>query len=258
MKRLCLALLLIVSVLAGTQSPAAAIINGDPDGNQHPYVGLIVNDELACSASAISPRVLVTAAHCIADGPDEFWVSFQPTTQLASDGWPDLTAPGLVHGTGQIITDYCEACGPGLIGFASPDVGVVVLDTPVTLPRYAQLPSVGLVDHLRTRQPVTKVGYGVNQFLHGDGPPLPTTDFVRRTSPAELLPTNRSIADWFVRAQSIGTPGQSQACYGDSGGPLLLGDTILGVNSFGNGQCSVANYYSRIDRTDVLSLIPQA
>ena len=38
-------------------------------------------------------------------------------------------------------------------------------------------------------------------------------------------------------------------CFGDSGGPALLGDTILGVTSFGlNGNCAGIGGVFRIDR----------
>ena len=48
--------------------PAAAITGGEPDGDRHPNVGLIVfydpDGRFRCSATLISPTVLITAAHC--------------------------------------------------------------------------------------------------------------------------------------------------------------------------------------------------
>jgi V8-like Glu-specific endopeptidase len=52
-------------------SPAKAITNGEPDGNRHPYVGLAVFDDAdgpsrRCSASLLSPTVVLTAGPCTA------------------------------------------------------------------------------------------------------------------------------------------------------------------------------------------------
>src|SRR6185503_7773733 len=58
----------------------------------------------------------------------------------AFDGYP---CAGDAGGTPHPHPDFCIGCGPGLPGFASRDVGVVVLDAavPTTLvSRYATLP----------------------------------------------------------------------------------------------------------------------
>lgn len=47
-------------------------------------------------------------------------------------------------------------------------------------------------------------------------------------------------------------------CFGDSGGPMLLGDSdvIVGVNSFGlNGNCAGVGGAYRIDQADDLAFI---
>jgi hypothetical protein len=52
--------------------------------------------------------------------------------------------------------------------------------------------------------------------------------------------------------------GSGGACFGDSGGPDLLGgtDTVLAVNSFvSNVNCSGVGYSSRVDTPGVLAWV---
>jgi len=43
---------------------AGAILGGQPDGSNHPSVGLLTNRNTTCSGALISPTVMLTAAHC--------------------------------------------------------------------------------------------------------------------------------------------------------------------------------------------------
>ena len=60
-------------VVLATAAAAFAITNGTPDGNRHPYVGLMVaidSDGVPlwrCSGSLLSPTVFLTAGHCVED-----------------------------------------------------------------------------------------------------------------------------------------------------------------------------------------------
>ena len=60
--------LAILGLLAVVAPSASAITGGEPDGNRHPNVGLILyyteDGRFRCSATLISPTVLLTAAHC--------------------------------------------------------------------------------------------------------------------------------------------------------------------------------------------------
>ena len=64
--------------------PGGAITGGTPDGEHHPYVAFVRNTEFACTAAAISPTVLVTAAHCFTFPQDHVWVTFNTNRRLVS------------------------------------------------------------------------------------------------------------------------------------------------------------------------------
>lgn len=254
--RFLLLLLAAFGLMAGTPSPASAILNGTPDGNRHPYVGMMYTDQLLCSGSAISPTVFLTADHCI-EGVTEVYVTFDENPNPRyPDGWPHPDA-AWTTGTVMQIADACLrldlTCPPGTPGFfSSSDVAVVILDEPVDLPRYAQLPEPNQVQTLTTGTRLTAVGYGVDAITRGGGQPQSWIQITRKYTTLRLIPTQKAIDSVTVRAH---TNGQSGTCSGDSGSPLLLGDTVLGVLSGGmNRLCSAPAYYSRVDN-EILALL---
>ena len=58
--------LLIAALALAAPAPAGAIVNGTPDGDDHPYVAIVGAGDVFCTASLVSPTVLVTAGHCTA------------------------------------------------------------------------------------------------------------------------------------------------------------------------------------------------
>lgn len=241
----------IVSALVGS-TPAQAILNGTDDGGAHPYVGWLATEEQFCTASAISPTVVVTAAHCAADGQS---VSFY--YDIDGSGFTQETGlagfDGKVTGTAHRFPGFCGECGKGLPGFSAGDLAVVVLDSAISLPRYAQLPSVGLSDRLKSPS-VSYVGYGVDRLLHTTGKPVESLDynFVRNTATGQVI-TNSAVLGDFLRVTS---KQKVRLCPGDSGSPILYGDAILAVYSFGNGSfCASPGHAYRLDTPAALSFV---
>jgi hypothetical protein len=281
MKRKILILAGVVVLLAITFVPALAITNGQPDGTNHPYVGLVVFDVLdedgnpvpshRCSASLLSPTLLLTAGHCT-DGtvaarvwfdagpiPSVFAVPPVPGAEYPFSGTTSY------DGVPYTYPGFCIGCGKGLPGFAAGDVGVVVLTEPVpasVVAAYAQLPSGGLVDTLRSKTKIDFVGYGVQFQISGQGGVPPQARWAgprqRMYAPSELVSGNFVHSGTFMKLALNPGGGSGGTCFGDSGGPDLLGgtSTVLAVNSYvTNANCSGVGYSARVDIPAVLSWV---
>ena len=141
MKKIVIASILALALVLSLVGVASAITNGQPDGDAHPYVGLLVFDVAPgvpgwrCSGSLIAPNVVLTAGHCT-DGAVAARVWFDE--DVTYDAVPFPLYPyggpgsGAVEGTPYTYSEFCTGCGNGLPEFAHGDVGIVVLDEAVT------------------------------------------------------------------------------------------------------------------------------
>ena len=124
---------------------ASAITGGEPDGNAHPNVGLILfyqpDGRFRCTASLVSPTVLVTAAHCTIGTLGKTLVTFDsvialqppspfPVAADPSKGYTqaELEAAGYKSGTAYTHPNYSNFTDLDNWN----DVGVIVLDRPIT------------------------------------------------------------------------------------------------------------------------------
>ena len=137
------------------------------------------------------------------------------------------------------------------MGFDTHDVAVVV-DEPLDLDRYADLPEVGDAETLGKKTRVEIVGYGIQVREKKQDDEL----FTRYRAVAELSPSQGAIRDEFLKLSANPGQGKGGTCFGDSGGPALVGDTILGVTSFvTNGNCAGVTYSYRLDTAEALAFI---
>jgi hypothetical protein len=274
MRKPLFVLAIVAMLLLATVGVASAITNGQPDGNNHPYVGLLVFDvdgepAWRCSGSLIAPGVVLTAGHCT-DGAVAARVWFDE--DVTYDAVPFPLYPyggpgsGAVEGTPYTYPKFCTGCGNGLPEFAHGDVGIVVLDEAVDVGGFAALPAEGLVDTLKNKKGIDFVGYGVKYEAKIPGNQLPqpppyyrwTGPRTRFYAPSALVSGKFVHSDEFMKLALNPGGGSGGTCFGDSGGPDLLGgtNTVLAVNSYvTNINCSGVGYSFRVDTPAVLEWI---
>lgn len=255
--RIKLIAMLVVSAFLAAAAPVMTVTNGQPDGNGHPYVGVAIQFipsmpgfVTVCSGSALSATRFLTAAHCF-DPSLPVFVSYK-------SGPPFSLATDFTEGTFHPHPDWCIGCGPGLPGFDTHDVAVIALNAPRNPGAFAVLPTVGLVDTLPMGTAVDIVGYGVQGFVRGGGRPEQVFLFTRYFAPSQLIQSNNVQSVEFIKLTANPSQGKGGTCFGDSGGPDVLGgtDIVLAVNSYvTNGNCAGVTYSNRVDLQEVQDFI---
>jgi hypothetical protein len=137
MKKVVIALTLALAMVLGLVGVAAAITNGQPDGDNHAYVGILIFDppdlnqgRWRCSGSLIAPNVVVTAGHCT-DGAVNARVWFVEKLQAEDGSYlvPDYPAGGVVavEGTPYTNPDYRSPDNPYGGGNGLPPSPIAIL-----------------------------------------------------------------------------------------------------------------------------------
>lgn len=262
-----------MAALLASAIPAAAITSGELDGDRHPNVAMIVfyqpDGRFRCSATLVSPTVLVTAAHCTDGVRGKTIVTFEsvaPTPPRVADD----------TGNGMSATGYTSAPAGWLAGTAHAhplwdgelqlndlhDVGVVVLDSPYLGAQPARLAPRNYLAGLTrgngglNRYTFEVVGYGVFFDKPTEGPQKPTavSDRTRRftVSPGQ----NVSSQVLKLAENDNDSRGGGGTCFGDSGGPAFQNGLLVADTSFGASQfCRSFGGFYRLDTDDARSFL---
>lgn len=261
--RLLISVLILVLALmiAGT---VAAVTDGEPDGNRHPYVGLMVAQTAdgtplwRCSGTLLSPTVFLTAGHCT-EAPAahvEIWFDADVQSGRPANGYP---FDGEVGGTPYTHPDYDPDA------FFIRDVGVVVLDEPYASPNgvYGALPQLNQLEAMATRRgrqdlTFTAVGYGLQKSFPDAASWKNSALLIRMLARPRLIQINVPglTGDFSILLSNNAHTGGT--CFGDSGGPNFIGDSnvVGGVTSYGlNGNCAGTGGVFRLDRAWALDWV---
>ncbi|HET9915192.1 MAG TPA: trypsin-like serine protease [Anaerolineales bacterium] len=258
MKKVTVSLLLTLMLVLSTIGVASAVTDGELDGEGHPYVGLMVaqdedgNPLWRCSGTLLSPTLFLTAGHCT-EAPAahvEIWFASDVESGIPANGYPTTGDAG---GTPYTHPQYDPNA------FYLYDLGVVVLDEPLTMAEYGALPELDQLDSLKTRRgkqdvTFTAVGYGLQESFPDAASWKENNQRIRMVARPHLLQINTGFTGdgSLLLSNNAHTGG---TCFGDSGGPNFIGDSnvVGGVTSFGiNGNCAGTGGVYRVDRADDL------
>jgi len=245
--RRCVAAVAAAVVMAFlVAAPASAITYGTADGEGHPNVGGLVAPNafpdgtwIYCSGTLISPTVFLTAAHCGEEG-ERVAVTFD-TAYVAGDALHEGTFhadPLSGHDMGDLH-----------------DIAVVVFDEPVTGITPALLPEADSLSALRRGEPLAQVGYGAYEVTNEPGGHDFLYDDVRMVASGALRSTTR----YWLRISQNPSTGDGGGCYGDSGGPIFLGDTmtLASITITGDAMCRAINTTYRLDTDSARAFLAQ-
>ncbi len=250
-------------------TPAGAITGGTFDAaNTYDNVGLIAfyddGNRYRCSATLVTPTVLLTAAHCTFGTDGGTVVTFDNhLADQAPSGLPvaadtaagyqetDVLPDGYVYGTPYAHPEYSDFTDMANWN----DVGVVVLSEPVGIAP-AQLAPTNLLESLR--QPAlnktlfTIVGYGTHVRKPESGPQKPTPETYPLQREFTQAPGQKLTPQILqVNGNENDVRGGGGSCFGDSGGPTFspVDEYLVTVTSY--GYTSNCRYIDGLQRVDI-------
>jgi len=212
------------------------IVKGVPDRGRNPAVLAIdVGGEGLCTGTLISPKLVLTARHCVASTNRQIEC---PSRSVQVKETRDPESLLILYGddvsSAEVVAKGRHVLAPDGLTLCDADIAVIELDRAITRAKPVAIRPHGVARGDRVRA----VGFG----RRGDG--QAGTKLLR--DHVEILST--SNAEFLVGEAT---------CQGDSGGPAIDEDTgeLVGVLSRGGPECTgpgVHNIYTRADAFDWL------
>ena len=287
MRRLLASLLVAGALVGALVTPATAITKNYVKDNVHTFVGLVGfydtdwNWDHRCTGELIAPTVVLTAGHCtdneaggvMAHARIWFQQGAGSHYDLATQhdpvtGYPDSCVNDAGHdATGTLCATSHEMYNYGFDNFAgypnTHDVGLVILDQPITGLGFATLAAPKTLDPLikarGTQDPYFTVsGYGISFSAKRGAYSISFRERLMAQSKLVNL-VSRNNDGYNIQLNGNGDS-RGGTCSGDSGGPVFFpwnSNQVVAVSSFGvsNAGCRGDDWYYRTDRQAVIDWI---
>jgi len=220
----------------------------------YPGYGVI---DVFCSGTLVAPQAIVTARHCTPSIDLAFEIGVVPVFVFGSDAF---ASTDVVPITSYVTAPPSPQPNGGLLLDGGRDVAVAQLESAVTHVVPAKL---GLFDDSFIGDQFQIAGYGINDVSFGVGQKFSGVVTARAThgrwynllfngdydaylawyftDSAAAIPSDAEAKEWWkiyrlenrYELLAGGLPGESVGCYGDSGGPLLLGTSADNLTTYG-------------------------
>ncbi|AHH98058.1 trypsin-like serine protease [Kutzneria albida] len=237
----------VSTTITATSATAAAqpsVVGGSPTTTAaHPFIvsmrreGSAFPGQQSCTATLFGPRTVLLAAHCLLEKPGHKWFVYGADDLTKDTGTTAEIASQWVH------PDYTDWS-------AGADIAVVTLDRDMPVPAGTTYPKLATDTSLDA--PGTKgltIGWGqtaantYSNVLRQAEVPIQADSACkgRFTDPQgqEEYKTPAMLCTGYPDHHAA-------ACVGDSGGPYLVGNTVVGVFSWMSTQCDWNAVYARV------------
>ncbi|KAG1711577.1 hypothetical protein DVH05_008826 [Phytophthora capsici] len=205
-----------------TTDEESRIIGGaDADIDNYPYVASVRIDGITvCAATLVAPQYLLTSAHCIKTSEFDMTASFDTEYSFGTDGEVVKIVKGFKH---PLFNKRKHLY----------DVGLLKLEKPRT-EKLAALPAADGSDE-KVGAKATVLGWGQTKVA--------TTSFKLQQANIPIISNAecskfKSYKNQLTEGMLCAGNGKGKgSCRGDTGGPLIANDALVGFVSWAGGKC---------------------